>query len=795
MAYNALNELFRINKEMLGVDSDGIPELEEEFLKDDKDILKRSACEFIRKCEDLNFDLSSDEFEKYREILREFREGKEYDISGLTGRSIRDHQIPKNVEKDIDRLTFENAILHFCDSGSAEDAFDVYFCYLSIFFGDYRNTRDIIEMLCEFENNAGALLMKHRDHYVHSVYVFLLGLTIYENMCIYRRKYKEYYEKKFRDENRIDTEQFNDTNARNHFLKFWGLTSLFHDIGYPFELPFEEIKGYFANSVYKRTAKNIKDKFIPTMPYVSYQNMYDFLSNLNINSDCISQKELNEKIDQWTGNERVCDLSDIFSLHLSKAFTRDYKYYDAKPFVDYCESKGIKLPGNPGEAFKTHYRQIYRRYLQDVLTRKPSHPESFDGYMDHAYFSAILMLHRLNEMKDLKINTDYTDALSAILIHNSIFKRSIVTKGNIKHAFTIDESPLAYLLMLCDELQCWDRASYGLNNRNAIYAMDCRLEYNDRDDSIIVRYIYDSYFLKNKRIDFCEWIKDQARLEGKSIKDFYKRFRNCDEKMYSEKYKDIYEKFKTVVDNPKADLPEKMNDYLSMSTISEQEDSKFFSDIKEIVSVDGESGIHLEIPSVNEEFTESPRKNRKAFLSRSSYMHLYDFAVALNHQYNCRNEKKEFIGASQKEMENSFTELSLEYQISNINQAKAFAQYLDSIGCFFTDRPVEFTPLREFKENELAIIGEKEHSRWWQEKIAMGWTPDEWIETSNDAYGELTRKFDFKNNKWLRECLRIHCDMRLFDKLSEEDINKDTDPMNDMVKLLEEYDGLRIYRK
>ena len=91
----------------------------------------------------------------------------------------------------------------------------------------------MIELLSEFEANGSALLMKHRDHYSHSVYVFCLGLAIYKSNEIFRKTYKEYY--KISDEK----------DASAHYLKFWGLSSLFHDIGYPFELPFEQVSSYF----------------------------------------------------------------------------------------------------------------------------------------------------------------------------------------------------------------------------------------------------------------------------------------------------------------------------------------------------------------------------------------------------------------------------------------------------------------------------------------------------------------------------------------------------------------------
>ena len=52
----------------------------------------------------------------------------------------------------------------------------------------------MVELLSEFESNASSLLMKHRDHYSHSVYVFALGLAIYEMNAEYRKTFSRFYD-------------------------------------------------------------------------------------------------------------------------------------------------------------------------------------------------------------------------------------------------------------------------------------------------------------------------------------------------------------------------------------------------------------------------------------------------------------------------------------------------------------------------------------------------------------------------------------------------------------------------
>ncbi len=164
------------------------------------DSLEGAALSFIRECcEGLRFD-------KSKAISREC------DKLDFDGTSLKAGQIPFNMEKDIDRLCLENAVDRFLKSGKKEDAFDVYFCYLEMFVGDYEKTRRMIELLSEFEANGSGLLMKHRDHYSHSVYVFVLGLAIFEANKVYREDYQKYYG--------IPDEH----EAAAHYLQYWGLS-------------------------------------------------------------------------------------------------------------------------------------------------------------------------------------------------------------------------------------------------------------------------------------------------------------------------------------------------------------------------------------------------------------------------------------------------------------------------------------------------------------------------------------------------------------------------------------------
>ena len=160
-------------------------------------------------------------------------------------------------------------------------------------------------------------------------------------------------------------------------------------------------------------------------------------------------------------------------------------------------------------------------------------------------------------------------------------------------------------------------------------------------------------------------------------------------------------------------------------------------------------------------------------------MHLYNFATSLNARYLEAVEGKKL---DQEVMDDEFEKMSLEYKLSNILHAKAFASYLDKIGAFYTDRAVAYERMKTFSEEDMDVIGPLEHERWLQEKLSMGWM-------LGDAYTKT------ENPKAARELTRTHKLMlEDYSLLSQEEQDKDTAPMNKMLELIEEFDGLRVYR-
>ena len=674
MAYTALEQMRKTNKKRYGTDVGPFEPALYGAGRMGSD-LKSAALRFLHeRCEGLRF---SPEKARMEEQTGQY-----------LGTSFQANQIPYNMQMDIDRLCLERELECFIDSGVAEDAYTVYYSFLKMFLGTYGRSSKMVELLSEFESNASSLLMKHRDHYSHSVYVFALGLAIYETNERFRATFQRFYGfEPERDEHR----------AAAFFLEYWGLTSLFHDIGYPFEIPFEQVLAYFEVDRKQRGKGSL---------YLAYRDL-----------DCLS------------------GMSEAAKAHLSDLFSHPFDSVES--LLAYGIHKRL------GAAYG-----VSEDYLCDTIRRKPTDPNRFGYFMDHAYFSATRLYQELCEVLGEGALTEaHVDVLTAIMLHNSLFKFAIAfykDKEKRKAPLNAELHPLAYLLMLCDELQCWDRTAYGRNSRTELHPMDAEFDFGR--GMIHALYCFDAE-------------------ESEKIGEYEARYRAWEQ-------------------GGKVDAPPRLKAYSDMA----ETEQRFRTDIEKIVDL---SAYPLFITTF---MRTADRRNKHTYLSGSSFLHMYDFAVAVNGRY--RHDGKE-NAVSAEQLEREFDTMSLEYQISNINQVKSFSKYLNAIGCFYTDRPVDFEMLHAFTAEQTAVFAPMEHARWVREHRAMGWT-------AGNLY--VTAPVEAGTNRYaLREQMRQHklCMngdfgeleiARHYLNLPEADQGKDWKPFNSMLKLIRKFDGLRIYK-
>jgi len=317
-----------------------------------------------------------------------------------------------------DILCFRKSVESFLESGKKDDAFVVYFCFSEMFrlFGKgYDNTQKLLETLSDHEYHSGALLSRHRDHYSHSVYVFALGLAMYACDSVFKSKFDGFY-------------NLSGEAAVEEFLRLWGMTALFHDIGYPFQLAHEQIKTYTLEMWGTKSER----------PYVSYGNLDKFLA---FDADTVARLKQIFKTDIPLSN-----INELLAYGLEKREGYDYNFI--------CEK---------------------------LRARVKKQPEN----MDHGYFSAVILVKALLVNDEFELDEKKLDVLTAILLHNNLNKYDIPNA----HPIAPSEHPLSYLLMLCDELQNWDRTAYGKASKQDPIAWDA--EFSVTDNAVSVRFIFD----------------------------------------------------------------------------------------------------------------------------------------------------------------------------------------------------------------------------------------------------------------------------------------------------------------
>ncbi len=115
----------------------------------------------------------------------------------------------KSYKEDI-----VTSVTQFLTKKNERSAYEVYNSFFKAYWvGIQHNTNPFLKLtqfMEEYEKNAGKLIDKQRDHYSHSVYVFLLGICIYYQNCKFRncfdnyalngKKYKDFYRTRHEEE-------------------------------------------------------------------------------------------------------------------------------------------------------------------------------------------------------------------------------------------------------------------------------------------------------------------------------------------------------------------------------------------------------------------------------------------------------------------------------------------------------------------------------------------------------------------------------------------------------------------
>ncbi len=322
----------------------------------------------------------------------------------------------------------------FIKKPTHETAFKIYKIFFNAYWiGIQKDENPFIEMikkLVDYEKACGSMIDGHRDHFLHSVYVFILGLSIYIENTQFQKQFYEFIQK----------ENYKDSYDGKHeeFFYRWGIASLFHDIAYPLELMLKQAKIYsnFLNS------------------YFNDQN--DLSLSLNFN-----------------GISKYNKLSELLiNKEYYKEFYEKYPGFDLTKYIS-CYEIYASILSNRFQISKTDISKELKRMISDME----------EGiFLDHGFYSGLIVMKWYHHLiKSTNWNPAYfaypvVDAATSILLHN-YYERYLMKKPFCLKKLNYSKSPIAFLLILCDELQIWNRVNF-CNPKNSLIKADVNINKN-----------------------------------------------------------------------------------------------------------------------------------------------------------------------------------------------------------------------------------------------------------------------------------------------------------------------------
>ncbi|MCP3942758.1 MAG: hypothetical protein GY710_14910 [Desulfobacteraceae bacterium] len=356
-------------------------------------------------------------------------------------------------DKSSDHLMIEeklkNGIENFVDNPNEEQAKDLYEKIKeSKLIKNKENIFDRVDDLLDYEKTFKNIIPRHRDHYRHSLSVYLLGLGIY-NSC-----------KKIRSAINEDTFAESLDSAKNSFLLRWSLTACLHDSAYPLELTLKAFNQY-SKGMHKKQFNN--------------------------NSE--------------SGNKKKEDFFSFASIQNSL-----YKKFNILPIIDadgpdFYKKKDTALGLIANRLANPPQNRRIKKSLLSYETLVTYLNEELDSYLkngriDHGIFSAIILLNRAHELysnayldkkkKASKVTIDWptkefycevVDAATAIFLHN-FYKFSSLKNWFGKGFYKYNTpNPLGFLLFFCDTLCEWLREDKDDITQFRLYSETNSLKY------------------------------------------------------------------------------------------------------------------------------------------------------------------------------------------------------------------------------------------------------------------------------------------------------------------------------
>jgi hypothetical protein len=354
-------------------------------------------------------------------------------------------------------LYLDAAIADFFALGNNKNAYEVYRLFLDIYHIDYGKKGsflDLLDAMKSYEENISTMNDHQRDHYVHSVNVFLLGLYIYHA----NSNYREFFAAQINT--RCNKPHY--SSLDEEFLFCWGITALFHDIGYPLEIISNQIKKYV------RFVSDVSSGAPDARPFVDFMDFHALDSIHLSKPELISLSEFVQESTLAVGHAHVkpndakqasIKPTNILAYNLHQSFGLDVGEIDA-------------------------LIQGYLRKMQE------------NNFMDHGFFSAIIVLKWYGELLQQShspttlLFNEIALASESMLLHN-YYAGTLMKPPHKLGALSPKDHALAYLLILCDESQEWNRKIFGKRDQKELLFVN-NSEVAANEDTLEIKYITSS---------------------------------------------------------------------------------------------------------------------------------------------------------------------------------------------------------------------------------------------------------------------------------------------------------------
>jgi len=263
----------------------------------------------------------------------------------------------------------------------------------------------LLQELERTELGIQVLRNEHRDHVIHSAYVFILGVYFYLNDPLIRGSFRHTIDSNNGERDNQDSNKRRRSDDEE-FIFQWLLTSTFHDLAYPYEIFSSFLKGNSEkiNTIIK---DNNKTNFVTLKPILKE---IDNLSNERNSFDILNNTLHNSAKNH---NINTINIKDYYSSNIDRGIM-DHGILSALLFLR----------------------------ITDALYEK--------NHWSTDYFNATMS----------KISL-------AMALHNIPFHRpldNIDDQSRSNSRPNLFYNPLGYLLILCDTLQEWNRSLSGHRN-------------------------------------------------------------------------------------------------------------------------------------------------------------------------------------------------------------------------------------------------------------------------------------------------------------------------------------------